>query len=427
MTHRTHQLWSILRGDIHHLPRIVLQTVAGVAVFNIGWGFADPFFSLYLSNFADNYQLVGWFGSLSTLAAVLILLPLGVLLERVSMARLSRIARFGYIVVAGLYFLAGALHYTPLLLVALVCNGLLIPLFWTTSETILHQAATGHNASLAMGLYFTARQVAWVSGLALGLWLIDALPLQYMFVPVMVFSALSLFVTSWWSASPIQKKPSPMKRLTISRQIRDDIAQFPALLWAVYGLSWASFSIMVMANVFLPLLAVSWGWSLLQVGLLVLVINTPYLLSFIAAELADHTERFAVALCGILLSATACLALASWHTHNLWVLALGASLVLGYTMVAPALNSLVAVLAPPSVMGTASAMMDIMLFGSSMVFGPVIGWLIDRYGWQTTFFTQASWLGLILLAILWIMLYARRRHGIKVLNHPSTRHQPMVQ
>lgn len=427
--HKWSTLVSIMRGDLRHVSRLVFMTIASIAVYNMGWGFADPYFSVYLSIFGDNYALIGLFQTVLLVITVITLIPAGELLDRTSHRTLVNGAKRLYVLVGSGYIIAGVTQSTPLLLVTLALNGLLIPFVWTGTSASLRMAVTKKNATLIYGLFITARQVAFALGLLLSLVVVDRFPIYTIYFPVIFFILLSI------PLFPKDKQPrEPLFRALREIVVRDKVflkffrtvRKFPSELWCVESLVLLVSVVEVVALLYIPLFALEQGFSILQVGLLLVVMNIPYLLSFIPAEIADHTERLRLFIIGTLVAAVALVSLVFWH-EEWWHIALAAAgLTIGQGIAVPAASAVAAVVTPKRNAGIASALLDSDTFIAFIVFAPLIGVLIDAMGWDKMLLVVAVLLILVaVLATVFRALFLRRNHMFHAL-HPKSNKNPYI-
>lgn len=427
--HRFHALYRLMKGDVRHLPLIVKSSIVSLAIYFFGWGFADPFFSLYLNRFASHYEMIGWFHTVLMVAAIIILFPLGDLLDRARRSQIVNGAKFGYFFVGLSYFLAGQFHSIPLLIVALLINGLLLPLVWAGTSSIIRAHSDDTDAGLASGIFLTAQQVAWAGGLALALLLIERVPIHYIFIPVMIFPLVSILFQRREAGSfePLHHATVDIiKRDKLILRFLRECRTFSLELWCTYGLMFFSYTLYVIAFIYLPLYAASLGFSLIEIGALVLALNTPFLLSVFAAEVADHLERLGNVVIGFSVSCIAFALLAFFHQHDWQLFVFGFLIVAGYSIINPSLNAIVSLLSPKKYAGTATAATFIVAYVSAVIFSPLIGGVIDASGWYRFFSMAAIVCGLFVIIAAGIRLLFLRRNVLYRVNHPDSKHDPYI-
>lgn len=423
-------IFKVVKGDFQHLPRIVVLTILSISIYYFSWGFAEPFFSVYLGGFSDQYTTIGFFKSMATFTGLLILIPLGDLLDRVDHSKLINKAKLGYAFVGLAYFLAGEFGSIPFLVVGLLANGALSSVIWGATAATIRRESPKRDAGLAFGLYITARQLAFAAGLVLALLLVLELPIHYIFIPLMIFPLLSIIPTRNLPA----RKAQPMKTAIrdifvkdklIGRFIRE-MKGFNMEMWFMYLLYFLVYIVPVIAMAFLPLYAYDKGYSLVSVGLLVLVMNIPFVFSFISAEIADHSERLRNIIFGAALSAVALGLLSVFHSTSTWLFVLAFFLMAGYSIILPSLSSVITVLTPKKYTGTGSAMIDIALFSAAVVQAPLVGFIIDKLGWDNMFLIAGLFLGAIAIFTVCLQLFFKRRNMLYHINHPKSKHDPYI-
>lgn len=421
---------QIIRGDVGHLPRVVLFTIAGIGVYNFGWGFADPYLSIYLQQFTSSYAGIGFFETLIKAASLLLLIPIGDLLDRVNHHYLLVGAKIGYFFVGALYFLAGHTGSMTFLIAALVLNGALIPLIWTTSSATIHDYATMHDAALVSGLYATVRHLTWAVGLAIALLIVADYPIHYIFIPVMIFPVLSIPFHLHQPEKHHEPLLSGLKDVIVQDKLIGrwwrDIHGMNSEAAFMYMLVFAMSIVPTFAVTFIPLYAESIGFSLAEIGLLVLAMSLPYLLSFLAAELADHYARLSIVGIGACIATGSFFALSLWRSEPWHIYVFGCTLVLGYAFTTPSINSIITVLTPKKYIGIGTALIFVMTYLSGMVLSPVLGELVDVYDWSITLQLLSVLLLIVTIGVVAIhRLYTRRNLHYHI-NHPQSKNEPYI-
>lgn len=420
----------VLKGDFRRLPRVIIFTVASVSIYNFGWGFADPFLPIYFSQFASDYTVIGFFQTAMTAAAVIILIPLGDLLDRTNHQRLMIGAKIGYVIVCLAYFFAGQWQSLPLLLFALIINGFLWPFVWTSTAATIRDYSTQKDASLAFGFYLGARQIAWVAGLAIALIVVDAFPIHYIFLFTVTFVLCSIPFNRNQPDKHHQPVFQALREIIFTdklvHRIWEDVKSFNLEMWLMYTLFFLTGVIPLISLTFIPLYAASIGFSVVKIGLLVLVMNIPFLLSFLAAELADHSERLRNILVGLGISAVALGLLSLWREADWHIFFFAFLLMAGYAIALPSISSIVTVLTPKKYVGTGSALVDIVLALSTVVFAPIVGQLIDRFSWTHALLYCALFIGVVVLCTALVQIYFKRINMLYHINHPKSKRDPYI-
>lgn len=405
-----HTFARIVKGDVHHLPPAIKTTVVAASLYTFGWGFADPFLALHLKSFSSHYATVGGFQTLSMCVGIVVLILLSGLLDRRHHYRIIQMARIGYAFVGLFYFLAGVFSSLPLLLVALVLHGASFPGIWTSTTAQLSTLAPRKEIGLTFGLYITLYSFTWMLGVLIASLFIDHVSVYMVFIPVSIFAMLSWLYTRnrklhYQHMQPTQSLHADLHREVFQdklfRRFFKDIKALNSEALLMYVLYFFCYPMISIGVTFLPLYAASKGFSFQQVGLLVFIVNAPFLLSFISAEISDRTERLRNIVIGLGISSAGFFGLFFWH-DALWHLYLFAFLFMaGYAMIIPSLVSVITLLTPATYRGTSAALIDLMIFLSIMIFAPLIGFAVDLRGWSFLFatagFVFASWMIITLI------------------------------
>lgn len=430
MLHRFSALAGMFRSDITSLPKIITLTIASFALYNFGWGFADPFFSLFLAEFADSYALIGALSTVFVATSALMLVPVGDLLDRVRHSFLINGAKGVVVIVAVLYFTAGYTGSTPLLIVALVLNGFTYAPIWAGTSATLRQYSSSKDAATSIGLFLTTRQLAWTIGLGFGLWVVANFPIYYIFIPTMVMPLVSIAFGRGQKEDHHEPLGQALRDIIFTDKLVvrffGEMRQFNIEMWWAFVTFLLAYVPWVVATIYIPLYAESLGFSLVQIGLLVMVMNVPFILSIISAEIADHSERIRNVVIGMLITAISMGALALWNDKMWHIFVAGFFLVAGYSIVAPSLSSIITVLTPKEQTGTSSALLELTLQMAVVIFGPIIGLSIDVFDWEITFLLFATVFVLVALMSAAAIVVFKKRNRLYHLNHPDSQHGPYV-
>ncbi|OGY86882.1 MAG: hypothetical protein A2233_05535 [Candidatus Kerfeldbacteria bacterium RIFOXYA2_FULL_38_24] len=423
-------MFKIVRSDIKSLPKPALLMIVAMSLYTFGWGFADPFFSLYLDTFASDYALVGLFQTILNVVAVVLLFPVGAILDRANHYPLLIGAKIGYVFVVLLYFCAGLFNSLPLLIIALILNGFLMPFVWAGTMATLQDYANQKNASLIFGLYTTSYNFLWIIGLAFSLVLVAHLPIYYIFLPIVIF----LIASAWCHQGQQDKHAESLKTTLKDVVIKDklflrmlqEMKYFNIEMWLMYLFSFLMVTVSILTFTFLPLYATDKGFSIPQVGLLVLIITLPSIFSFVVVEIANRYERLRNIIFGALISAIAALMFFILKPTGIEIFLCGFLLSLGYAIALPSLNAVITVLTPKQYTGTGSALINIAWFASVMIFAPIIGFLLDRFGWHFTYAIMGVFYFLLTVMMMVIRFHFKKRNLLYHANHPHSSHHPYI-
>lgn len=430
MLHRFSFLAGMFRRDITSLPKIITLTITSFALYNFGWGFADPFFSLFLAEFADSYALIGALTTIFVATSALMMVPVGDLLDRVRHSLLINGAKGVVVIVATLYFIAGYTGSTSLLIVGLVLNGFTYAPIWAGTSATLRQYSSPKDAATSIGLFLTTRQLAWAMGLGFGLWVVANFPIYYIFIPTMVMPLVSIAFGRGQKEEHHEPLGKALRDIVFTDKLVmrffREMKHFNLEVWWAFGTFMFAYLPSMLATIYIPLYAESLGFSLVQIGLLVMVMNVPFILSIFSAEIADHSERIRNVVIGMIIAAVSMGALALWNDQMWHIFVAGFFLVAGYSIVAPSLSSIITVLTPKEYSGTSTALLELVLQMAVVIFGPMVGLSIDVLNWEATFLIIGLLFVLVALSSWYAIRVFTRRNRLYHMNHPDSQHGPYV-
>jgi hypothetical protein len=308
----------------------------------------------------------------------------------------------------------------------------MVPFVWTGTLSTLEEYSNQKDATLTFGLYATARQIFWGLGLAFALWVVWEFPLHYIYIPVMIFPLLSILVTKNVKEKKTQPFFAALKAVFVEdRVVRStfrEVREFSRELGCAYLLNFLTYTIYMIGMTYLPLYAISNGYTIVQSGGLVLVMSIPFFASVLTAEIADHSERFRNIIIGLLVSTGAIAALGVWGSGgSAWHLYGWAFLFMaGFAIIEPSLSAIITMLTPKKESGVGSAVRDLTLYFAMMIFSPVLGVLTDRLGWERTFFACGGFFAVVMIVTVMIRTNFRKKDLLYRLHHPHGKHNPYV-
>lgn len=417
--------------EVFSIQKPLRMIIASMAVYMFGWGFADPFISVYLSTFADDYSTIGDYHSYGSIAALFVLFFIAELIERTRADKMLNTIKIAYAFVGLFYFIAGMTQSLQILIPTIIAHGILASSVWSTAGALMREIARPKEVNLTWGLYHASRNLAFVCGIAIALLIVSRLPIYYIFVPIIIFPPVSILFTKNID-SGVQKEPfaSAVKDIIVKDKLimrfLYDLKEMKKEIWFIYFMQFFHNAIYAVMYTFLPLFAVSLGYGIVGIGTLVLISHIPFLLSFVAAEIADSSERMMNIVIGFAISTTGFFLLSVWHSSGI-ALAVGLFVVMaGVALLAPSIAGMVTMLAPKKASGTSSVMMSYMMFGSSAVMSPVMGRLVDAYDWAQSFAILGSAFILVTMMVIAIRWYFHRQNMIYHINHPKSKKQPYI-
>lgn len=116
--------------QIRNFSRVILPISMAFFIYTFGWGVISPVFSIYVNNVTKNAFLTGFVLSITTMAGIVLNIPLGIIENRMNMKRVLQVVLLLYSGLALLYPQTNGL--LPLLVLS-VGRGIASSFLWLTS------------------------------------------------------------------------------------------------------------------------------------------------------------------------------------------------------------------------------------------------------------------------------------------------------
>ncbi|MBN1258267.1 MFS transporter [Candidatus Peregrinibacteria bacterium] len=393
-------------SDANRIPVEVKLVVLVMFLRTLGWGFADPFFSIFINNFSENYTMVGLFVSLVGVVSFITIIPLMRLADKVQDTRLMENGEILYFFAIFSYTAAAYLKSVPLLLLALVLNGIGQPFIVVAAESFIRKRGEGNARSF--GYYTAIDYFGWIIGMVIAAFTIQYYGLNNMFLfvlPSTIFGFLILFrIKEDGLASLIMGFRQYFHRRKDFQDLWNDFKVINPKMFFFLLLSFFDGVIRIFSYIFIPLLALTLNLDLKEISLLLAVMYLPFVFSFFFSEVADRMRKMYVIAFGLLIGASAFILL-SFLVHQLWVIFLATMISLSMAIVRPAYNSVITRLTPRHMFGEVTGLNNLAMRFGYMV-GPVfMGFVADRFGLPFSFTVMACIALLLGIATLFLRKY----------------------
>ncbi len=283
------------RALIKKVPQPI-KIIAGMMFwFEFGFGFIDPWWSIYIEKITDNLFITGVIISLFSLAGLALALPLGQVIDRFDHKVIIRISLVMYLIVAGLYFTAGYLNSVVLLVAAVLINGVSSIIIYETSQAYVDNHYQG-DKSFNYSFFITLAAMGYMVGTLAVLAVVTWWPLYYGFLVVALFVLLTLVIERHLPSTSTQTAPVSLifKDLFSSQSFGKAIKALPHYnlffylqIVAIFCLLFIQFGFMV----FLPLFGLEQQLNLLQIGLVSIFFQIPILFSMYFATLLESVPK----------------------------------------------------------------------------------------------------------------------------------------
>lgn len=381
-----------LSDDTKVLPLGVKLVILTLFLRSFGWGFVDPFFSIFVDGFSQSYAGVGSLISIMNLTSLVAILPLMRLADRMRDTAIMRDSEVLYMVCIAFYLLAAFTGEVTYLIVAFILNGVALPLMIVGAETYIRKYASPFSETKSFAFYTAFNYLGWILGMFVGAFTVQYYGLKSMFLFVLPGSFLGLLVLRHIHEKGLKSLIWGIRRYFHNGHdlsvIYEDLRKLNPKSVFFLVLSFFDGIIVMFTYVFIPLFAVSMNLSLKLVALLVAVMYLPFVFSFVISELTEKLKHMEVIAMGLMVGAVS-FALLAFILDSLWVAVLAMMTTVSLAIIRPAYNGMLTRLTPRKNLGEVTGVNNLAL-RLGFVVGPIItGFVADVYSIQVSFFLIA--------------------------------------
>lgn len=381
-----------IKKDLHSIPHGVKLIVLVIFLRTFGWGFIDPFYSIYLKQFSENYTVIGLFTALMSFSALLAIIPLMRIADKVKEAIIIRDGEVLYFFVILALILAGLLKSIPMLVFALFLMGIAQTFVIVGTESYIRKH-DGKGKSGPFGYYIALDYLGWILGMLIAAFTVQYYSLNLMFLFVMPSIFASFLILPRIHERGIRSLFSGFKRYFHNGKDFVSIFEDCKLLdpKVIFFLVIAFFDgiVRMFSFIFIPLFAFSIGLSLKSVAFLMMVMYLPFIFSFFFSELSDRLKKMNVIATGLFIGAFSFVSL-YFIVDQMWVVILAAVTSLSMAIVRPAYNGAITRLTPRRMLGEVTGYNNFVERIGRIV-GPIgAGLVADLYGLPVTFLIIAT-------------------------------------
>ncbi|MBU0727595.1 MFS transporter [Patescibacteria group bacterium] len=404
---------SYITKDLKRIPLGVKLVVLVIFLRTLGWGFADPFYSIFIESFSESYTVVGAFIALMSVISLLTVVPLMRLTDKVKDARIMEDGEFLYLITIILYMLAGFFRSVPFLVAAFIFNGVAHPLVVVGAESYIRKHGGRGGDARSFGFYTALSYTGWILGMVIAAFLVPYYSLNTMFLFVLPSILISFFILPKIKERGIKSLVRGFRRYFHKRQdfvdIFNDCKNLDRKTYFFLILAFFDGMIMMFTFVFIPLLALSLNLAFGKIALIMAVMYLPFIFSFFFSEAADRIKKMSMIAVGLFISAIAFILL-SFVIHQLWVVILAAMTSLSLAIIRPAYNGMITSLTPRSILGEVTSLNNLFVKLGHII-GPIFtGYIADLYGIKFTFI-------IIALIALFLGIATLTLKGVKLLTN----------
>ena len=375
--------------DTRAFPTGVKLIVFALFLRSLGWGFVDPFFSIFVNGFSENYAGVGGLVSVMNLTSLLAMVPLMRLADKMKDTVVMRDSEVLYIISVLFYLLAAYTGALSFLVIAFIMNGIALPFMVVAAETYIRKHTNANQDTQSFAFYTAINYLGWILGMLIGAFTVQYYGLKLMFIFALPGAISGLIILRHIREQGLRSMVRGMFRYFHSghdfQVLLDDVRGLNPRTFFFLLLSFFDGVIVMFSYVFIPLFALSIHLNLNEIALLMTVMYSPFILSFVISEVTDRLKRMDVIATGLFIGGLSFILL-SFLMGELWVALLATMTTVSLAIMRPAYNGMITRLTPRRMMGEVTGLNNIALrFG--YVVGPVVSGLVaDRYSIQVAFF-----------------------------------------
>ncbi|MFH1012180.1 MAG: MFS transporter [Candidatus Peregrinibacteria bacterium] len=382
------QTLRLLIKDQRNIPLGVKLIVLVIFLRSVGWGFSDPFFSMYLQQFEAPYVLIGFFIAFIQIGALVSLIPLIRLADRMRDTTLIHDGEVLYLFSVIFFIVAGFSKSLLLLLLSLFLVGMAYTFTAVGAESYIRKHDADGQAR-PFGFYVALDYFGWILGMVLGAFIINYTGLNWMFLWIFPSIVAGLFILPRIHERGVRSFLRGFKKYFSSSEgyfaaLSSDFKQVDHKVVFVLVLCFFYGAIRMFSYTFIPLFGLYIGLPLTSIALMLAVVYLPFVFSFFLSEVTDHFKRMNVIAAGLFIGAVAYLLL-YFIVHQGLVILLAAITSFSRAIVRPVYNGAITRLTPRRMLGEMTGLNN---FTDRLgrIVGPIaLGFVADSFGLQVSF------------------------------------------
>jgi len=377
----------IFKKDYLSITLGIKLVVFVIFLRSLGWGFVDPYWSIYLLQFSEHYTIVGLLTSLMSFGALLAVIPLMRLADKMKEGSIIEDGEFLYLVTIIGYIVAGMFRSLPLLVLTLFFNGIAQTFVVVGTEAYIRKH-NGKGKAGPFAYYIAMDYLGWVIGMLIAAFTVQYYTLNSMFFFVMPGILASLFILPRLRERGIRSILRGFKRyfhngndiLSIFKDCKrlDHKMIFFLMLAFFDGL------LRMFVFVFIPLFGLSINLDFRSLALLMAVMYFPFIFSWFFSEITDRMRKMNVIAVALFISALSFICL-FFIVQKAWIMVLAAMISFSLAIIRPVYNGAITRLTPRRMLGEVTGLNNF-IERLGRIIGPILtGVVADIYGIQIAF------------------------------------------
>jgi len=274
-----------LKADFDAVPMAVKLLILNMSLLRFGrWIGVNMFYSLFLKGLFDDIMLVSILVSWLAFVKLLFSVPIGILDDNLNSRKILIAGKVLFILAWLSYFGAWFFQIPWLVIVGILFWWIAGPMVFNTNQFLIRRLIPVKLASKTFGMFFSFYQTWYLIAALLTAWLVYLqLPIHYFFLIASGFSALTLLSNT--KTKKIDKhglfyemRKEALQPIYYKKAIEHVWEHRNGLKMMLFmqAIHWLMYYLWFM---FIPLLAVSKDFSLVQVALLFAVMRVPHALT----------------------------------------------------------------------------------------------------------------------------------------------------
>ncbi len=378
-----------ISSDTKGFPIGVKLIVFVVFLRTFGWGLIDPFFSMYIDGFGDSYSFVGALMAIMNFVALLAVVPLLRLADKVADTKIMRDGEVLHLFAVLFYLAAGLTGQLLFLIPGLALNGVGTAFIVVGAESYVRRHSKKSNQTSIFAFLITITYLGWVLGMILGGLTVQYYGFTYMFLFLLPSIVMGFIILKQIRETGLKTLTSGLSKYFHRPKdfgfIIEDIKLLNRKTLFLLLLAFFDGTIVMFSYVFIPLFALSIDLSLQNIAFLMAAMYMPFIFSFIISEATDKLKRMNVIAMGLFIGGLA-FVLLTFIIDQMWVVLLAAITSLSLAIIRPTYNGFLTQLTPRRMLGEITGLNKIAV-RVGFIFGPIFsGYLADKYSIQVAFF-----------------------------------------
>jgi len=275
-----------LKEDFDAVPWVVKLLILNMSLLRFGrWIGINMYYSIYLKSIFDNLIIISLLWSLLAFIKLFFSVPTGILDNKLNSKTILIVGKIIFVLSWILYFIAWYFSLPFFVILAIFAQGIATPMVFNTNQFLIRRLVPIKISSKTFWLFFSFYQTGYLlAALLTALLIYFKLPIEYFFLIASWFSLLTLFsntktkkVDKHWLFYEIKKGALSPK---LYRQVFTDLSKHNNWLKTMLIMQFLHGLMYYLWFMFIPLLAISKDFSLIQIAFLFAIMRIPHGLTF---------------------------------------------------------------------------------------------------------------------------------------------------